>query len=401
MKSLIISIGDELLTGDISNTNAAYMAKELHKFNVDVVKIVTIGDDYAEIYNALEDLPESVTKVFVTGGLGPTHDDITKKVAVDFFDSEMIFHADLFADLKKRFAKLNIPMSDANRSQALLPKNCQIIKNPRGTAPGMKFTKAGVDFYFMPGVPHEMKYLLSQQIIPAIKGIKNREFITKTLRTYGVGESSVYDQMKSWIEANPEIRVAYYPRYTGVDIKLHYAKKFRQKVDQIITMLGKFIYGFNSDKIEEKIAGQLIDKKLTIAVAESCTGGLITSRLTDVPGSSAYMMLGAVTYANQAKIQILGVKEETIRQYGAVSKEVALDMAAGVRRIHQTDIGISTTGIAGPGGGTEDKPVGTLWGAISMGEKTEAFHYCRNINREANKLLFSQFIFKKLLENLY
>ncbi len=401
MKSIIISIGDELLTGDICNTNAAYMAKELHKFNIDVVQIVTIGDEYQKIYNALNNLPESVTQVFVTGGLGPTHDDITKKVATDFFETQLVFHQELFAALKKRFAKRNIPMSDANRSQALLPQNCQIIKNDVGTAPGMKFTKDGVDYYMMPGVPHEMKYLLSRQIIPAINGLEKRNFVTKTLRTYGMGESGIYDQMKTWIAANPEVRVAYYPRYTGVDIKLYYAQKHAPQIAQLIREFEKIIYGFDTDKIEEKIAEQLHKKQITIAIAESCTGGLIASRLTDIPGSSAYMTLGAVTYSNEAKIKILNVNKETIEQYGAVSQQVARQMAEGVRQIHQTDIGISTTGIAGPSGGTAVKPVGTLWCAVAMEGKTETYHYCRNINREANKILFSQFIFKKLLENLY
>lgn len=224
--------------------------------------------------------------------------------------------------------------------------------------------------------------------------------IVKVLRTYGVGESYLYSEMKEWINKNPEIKVAFYPKFSGNDIKLQYYEKSQSAVDQLIEQLGDKVYGFDDEKIEQKIAEKLIDNNLTLAVAESCTGGLISSRLTDVSGSSQYMMYGIVTYSNNAKMNLLGVKEETLINHGAVSEEVALEMARGVRSVGNCDIGISTTGIAGPTGGTKEKPVGTLWCAVSIGDKIEAFHYCRNIDREANKKRFSQFVFKKLLERL-
>lgn len=401
MKAIIISIGDELISGDITNTNSSFIASELYHNDIELEQIITIGDDFEGLVRCFDNIPKDVDKVFVSGGLGPTHDDITKKVAVHYFDSELVFHQDLLDAMIARFSHRNIPMTESNRSQAYLPKDCKQILNNHGTATGMEFTKNGKDFYFMPGVPHEMKAMITEQILPKLLSDKSKKMQVKVIRTYGLGESSLYESMKDWMAKNPDVKVAFYPKYEGNDIKLQFYPKDKNAIDEMILQLGDIVYGFDQETIEQKIAEKLIAKNLTIAVAESCTGGLISSRLTDISGSSQYMMQGMITYSNEAKMKLLGVKTETLEKYGAVSQETALEMAEGVRRNSGCDIGISTTGIAGPTGGTEEKPLGTLWAAVSIGDKTEAFHFCRNINRQANKIIFSQFILKKLLEKLY
>ncbi|MBN2281268.1 MAG: competence/damage-inducible protein A [Candidatus Marinimicrobia bacterium] len=400
MKAIIISIGDELLSGDIANTNGSFIASKLNEHNIPVIRILAVGDDADSITKSLEEIPEMVNIVFVTGGLGPTHDDITTKVAARFFDSELVFQQDLYDRVKARFAGYGIPMNEADRLQAFFPENCERIDNNYGTAIGMHFFKNGRDYFFMPGVPHEMKGMLTEQILPKLISGSHKKMQVRTLRTYGVGESKLYQSMKHWMEENPNIRVAFYPKDRGNDIKLQYYPDSEKAVENLIQQLSDSIYGFDSEEIEEKIAKKLIEKKWTLAVAESCTGGLIASRLTDISGSSQYMMYGIVSYSNDAKMKLLGVKEESLKKYGAVSQEVAAEMAEGVRQYSDCEIGISTTGIAGPTGGTAEKPVGTLWCAVSCLGKSEVFHYCRNINREANKIRFTQFALKKLLEKL-
>jgi len=401
MKSIIISIGDELIAGDITNTNSAFIAAELNRHHIEVDRIITLGDDYQAIYHCLENIPEGIDKIFISGGLGPTHDDITQKVAADFFDTKLVFQQDLYDNLVARFRKFRFKMTEANRSQAYFPLDCKRIINNHGTATGMEFQKEGKTFYFMPGVPYEMKTMLLEQILPKMLPGKSGELKLKVIRTYGEGESNLYERMKDWMNSHPDIKVAFYPKYSGNDVKLLYPQPSAPAVDQLIHLLGPLVYGFDHETIEEKIAEKLLEKKLTLAVAESCTGGLISSRLTDVPGSSAYLMLGLVTYSNEAKTKLLGVRAETIKKCGAVSRETAIEMAMGARQKSGCDIGISTTGIAGPTGGSDEKPVGTLWCAISCGDTTESYHFYRNINRKANKIIFSQFIFKKLLEKLY
>jgi len=400
MKAIILSIGDELLSGDISNTNGSFIAAKLSENNIEVTQILAIGDHYDRIMNSLQNISQDIDIVLVTGGLGPTHDDITKKVVVDFFETKLVFVEEIYNGIKERFEILGLQMTESNTSQAYLPENCEIIPNYHGTAMGMKFTRNNVDYYFMPGVPHEMKKLLTEQIIPKLNINQKDKLEVKIIRTIGVGESILYENMKSWIAENPKIITAFYPKFSGVDIKLKYHQEDLSAIDQLVGELGLSVYGFDEETIEEKIAEVLIEKKLTFAAAESCTGGLISSRLTDVSGSSQYMMYGIVTYSNEAKMKLLGVKNDTLVKYGAVSKEVAIEMAEGVRKHSNCDIGISTTGIAGPTGGTQEKPVGTLWCAVSVDNRTEAFHYCWNINREANKKRFSQFVFKNLLERL-
>lgn len=401
MKSIIICIGDELLTGDIANTNSKFMASLLSKNNIDVKKIITVGDGYQEIYRSLCDVPSDVDIILVSGGLGPTHDDVTKSVAVDFFETRLIFHKEYFQKIVDRFAKRGIKTSPENRTQSEIPENCEVIANDFGTALGMRFCKGQQKFYFFPGVPHEMEAMLRDKIIPQLNNHSVSEIKTKIIRTYGIGESTLSNKIQSWREANPDIKVGFYPRYTGNDIKLQYPLTGQENVEKLVDILGNLVYGFDDEKIEEVIGKLLLDYNKKIAVAESCTGGTVASRLTDVPGSSAYMMCGIVAYSNESKINILGVNPETLNRYGAVSQEVALEMAENVRKINKCDFGISTTGIAGPGGGSHEKPVGTMWCAVSTDNGIEAYLFNRNMNREINKIFFSQYIFKKLLEKLY
>ncbi|MAJ50836.1 MAG: competence/damage-inducible protein A [Flammeovirgaceae bacterium] len=389
-KAEIISIGDELLYGQTLDTNAHWMSIKLDEYNIKVFQRTTIGDDEDQILNALKLAEERVDIVLITGGLGPTKDDLTKPVLAKYFGVNMVHHEKVLRDITLLFAKASREVTALNAQQANLPENCEIITNPVGTAPGMWFYEKNTVFVAMPGVPYEMKSIMTQGILPKLdkmftKGVLHHHII----KTIGITESSLSDLIEDWELNLPQhIKLAYLPtkgqvklRLTGSGDELNTVKQEIEELQkEIMPKIDKYVYGFGADQLEEVI-GQLLNKKnLTLATAESCTGGYLAHMITSVPGSSRYFKGSVIAYSNEVKTGQLGVSTETIKQQGAVSEKVVKGMAKGVSRELNTDIGIAITGIAGPDGGTIEKPVGTVWIAYSDKNKTFAkkFNFSRD-----------------------
>jgi nicotinamide-nucleotide amidase len=386
----IISIGDELLYGQTLDTNAHWISHKLDEYNIKVFQRTTIGDDAGQILNALATAAERVDIVLITGGLGPTKDDLTKPLLAKYFGVGMVHHEEVLRDITLLFAKASREVTALNAQQAELPANCEKITNPVGTAPGMWFYENNTVFVAMPGVPYEMKSIMTQGILPKLhkmfsKGVLHHHII----KTIGITESSLSDLIEDWELSLPKyIKLAYLPtkgqvklRLTGCGDDLNTLKQEIEVLQKaIMPKISKYVYGFGADQLEGVI-GQLLNRNnLTLATAESCTGGYLAHMITSVPGSSRYFKGSVIAYSNEVKIAQLGVSTEDLKQQGAVSEEVAKAMAEGVRRALNTDIAIATTGIAGPDGGTIEKPVGTVWIAYSDKHKTLAkkFNFSRD-----------------------
>ena len=399
MKAEIINIGDELLIGQVVNTNASWMATELTLAGVNVVQITAIADHEKAIGNALDQAAGRADIILMTGGLGPTKDDITKKVLASYFNSEMIFHEPTFEQVKAIFKARHFEVSDVNRNQALIPEKCTPLFNKNGTAPGMWFEQNNKVFVSMPGVPFETKVMMKEQVIPKLKEFfKLKSIVYKTVMTTGLGESFLAEKIKDWENNLPEnIKLAYLPQPGIVRLRLtakgeneaQLRKEIDLQVNKLHMLVDDLIFGYDDVTMEEVI-GQLLTKSgKTLATAESCTGGYIAQMITSVAGSSNYFMGSVVSYSNQAKINLLNVPEQAIEQHGAVSKSVVEAMATGARKKFNTDYAVSTSGIAGPSGGTDEKPVGTTWIALATpnGVKSKLFHFGehrgRNIRRAA------------------
>lgn len=391
MKSEIITIGDELLIGQIINTNQAYIAGKLNSVGVIVERMTTVGDDMREILAAFEDAWKRCDVVIVTGGLGPTHDDITKKAVCTFFETDLIPNMEIRKHIETLIQKWNRPWSASYEEQTMFPRKAALVPNPLGTAGGMLFRGSVPSgehdnklFFVLPGVPDEMKAMVDQTIIPTLsKKVTGSVIRHRTLRTSGIPESLLANQLGDLDELLQGAKLAFLPSATGVRMRISFQAKDEASADALVSevenriraKVQKYIYGTDDEELEETVGRILTEKKLRIAVAESCTGGLIADKITDVSGSSNYFERGVITYSNQSKIELLGVTEELIRLRGAVSNEVAEAMAVGVRRIAKTDIGISTTGVAGPTGGTAEKPIGLVWIGYSDSESTFAMRF--------------------------
>jgi nicotinamide-nucleotide amidase len=370
MTSEILTIGDELLIGQIINTNQAFIAEQLNLINIRVAHMTTAGDEMQEILDAFRDAWRQHDIVIVTGGLGPTHDDITKKAVCTFFDSDLISNEDVRRHVEEFMRRRNRPWSDTAEEQTMVPRKGEVIWNPLGTAPGMLFKERDKRFIVLPGVPYEMKEMMEASVIPMLAPLVHGAAIRhRTLRTTGIPESDLASLLGDIDDLLRGARLAFLPSPTGVRLRITVLEKDASVADRrvqevekrIRARAQKYIYGTGTEELEEVLGRLLTDRKKTIAVAESCTGGLILEKLTSVPGSSAYIEGGAVTYSDRSKSEMLGVSPELIAAHGAVSREVAEAMASGIRRIAGTDIGISVTGIAGPAGGTPEKPVGMVW----------------------------------------
>ncbi len=369
MQAEIISVGDELLAGLSANTNAAFIGQKLSEIGYVVRRVVTVADDDADIQNALQAIHTSTLVVIITGGLGPTHDDITKRAVTRYYGSKLIFRQDLYDHMAALFQRMGRQMSPSNRGQAEVPDGAEILPNTIGTAPGLLFQKENTQTFVLPGVPTEMRRLMDSAVLPRLRKSSDQCLRWKMLRTTGIPESELYDMLSDIPGRHPLVKIAFLPQVAGVVIRLTAEEASTSRCEILLDaacrdvrqIAGKYIFGEDETTIEEAVAEILTAKGLSIAVAESCTGGLISHKLTNVPGSSTFFNRGVVAYSNEAKIEILDVQPETIQQHGAVSPETALEMAKGVRRISGTDIGLSTTGIAGPGGGTTEKPVGLVY----------------------------------------
>jgi nicotinamide-nucleotide amidase len=403
MKAEIVSIGDELLYGEITDTNSAFIAEKLTGEGIEVVFSTSVGDDVNKIAEVFGMAGSRADVIIATGGLGPTSDDLTKKAIVKAFKRNLVFHEEILKEIEKSFEKSGLSMPKVNQNQALIPQGAKPLANRWGVAPGIFIEEENKLFFALPGVPLEMKWMLENEVLPILRTKKSEDFIIrKMLKTTGIAESAIYEKIEGLIDPKGDVKIAFLPSYLGVDIKLVVswsnllATSLKQKNEaetkieelekKIREILGTYIYGTNDQTLEEVVGKLLSEKGKTIAVAESCTGGLIGAKFTNVSGSSKYFERGVVTYSNQAKIELLGVPREIIDRYGAVSQEVALLMAEGVRKLAKTDYGLSSTGIAGPTGGTPEKPVGLVYigFACESDSFTQKFQFGgdRIINRE-------------------
>ncbi|MDD4108696.1 MAG: competence/damage-inducible protein A [Prolixibacteraceae bacterium] len=394
MRAEIITIGDEILIGQITDTNSAWIAEQFNLNGIEIYQITSVHDDADHIKDALSKAEENVDLVILTGGLGPTRDDITKNALCEYFNTVLVFHEPTFEHIKQRFKNRNIDVNKLNRDQALVPESCQVLFNREGTAPGMWFERSDTIFISVPGVPFEMKNLVTDEILPRLRMTgKARAIYHRTVLTQGLPESILAERIEHWESSLPGyIKLAYLPNpmsvrlrlsATGTDINL-LKNRVAKEIEGLMTIIPDHIYGFDNETIAE-VVGRLLKKNgKTLSVAESCTGGYISHLITSVAGCSEYYRGGIIAYSNIIKENSLAVSPENILTYGAVSEPVVKEMAGGARRLFQTDYSVATSGIAGPDGGTPDKPVGTVWIAVAGPDEILAEKFIFGGNRERN-----------------
>ena len=396
MRVAILSIGDELLSGKTVNTNANYISLVLDGLGCEIVKQITVADRKSDILDCLTDLFKMpIDLILCTGGLGPTSDDITLDVIFSFFNSKKLFDDKYWIKLMNKFSNIGIPISKSNKKQAVVPDNGSIIPNSIGTARGFQFEKNKIVFIAMPGVPSEMKAMMNDTIIPMVESKIVKSKYVATIRTTGAAETILYDLINKNND-DDNINIGYYPSVYGVDIRLagKDLNKLNNIKENIANTVSDYYYTFSEHNLEEIVVNKLIKHQFTIATAESCTGGLIGNRITEVPGSSNVYKGSIVAYSNSVKINNLGIDKNNLKKYGAVSREIAGEMAKQVRKIFNSKIGVSTTGIAGPGGGTKEKPIGLVYVALSSKEDLVIKKYNFHSNRNKNKIRSSQAVLK-------
>jgi len=375
MKAEIITIGDEILIGQTVDTNSAWMGAELSKAGFDVSRIISIHDRREDIINSLNNSAGNSDVVLITGGLGPTSDDITKQTLCDFFNTHLIVNDKVLIMIKDIIGRRNLQMNENNYRQAEVPESCRVLTNARGTAPGMWFEKNNTIFVSMPGVPYEMKYIMTEHILPELKKrFTSQVIIHRNIMTYGTFEARLAEILTQFEAELPDnIKLAYLPSSGVIKLRLtgtgtdqeSLTHLINEQVKKLYTIIPEYIYGENEESLEMVIGNILKAKKSTVCTAESCTGGQIAHLLTCIPGSSEYYKGSVVAYANSIKSQLLNVQSGTIKNNGAVSEEVVSEMALGARKLFNTDFAVAISGIAGPDGGSEAKPVGTAWIAVA------------------------------------
>jgi nicotinamide-nucleotide amidase len=380
MLAEIITIGDEILIGQIIDTNSAWMAAKLNEEGISVKQISSVSDNREHILTALAEAATRADIILITGGLGPTKDDITKKTLAEYFNVGLVLNADVLANVESIFKKYNRPLLEVNRKQAEVPQNCEVIPNNNGTAPGMWFNDKGKIYVSMPGVPFEMKYMMEEEVIPKLKTVLTLPVIIhKTILTVGEGESFLAEKIADIEDSLPaNIKLAYLPKMGQVRLRLSgYGEneaELKGKIDafahKIVERVGINVVAQEDIPLEKVVLNYMAEKGLTLTTAESCTGGYISHLITQHAGSSQVFLGGAVSYSYELKENILGVKNETLWQHGAVSQETVKEMVEGALFNFKSDYAVAVTGIAGPGGGTEDKPVGTVWIAVANANKT-------------------------------
>ena len=411
MKAIIITIGDEILSGQTINTNAAFIGEILFKNNIDISAAVVVGDKENAILSAFRKAINNNDLILVTGGLGPTHDDLTLDCIVKFFNTELVKSEEVFKDIKNLFAKINRVVTPSNEAQALVPKIADVIRNYFGTAPGTWIEQEGKIFVSMPGVPTEMQEMMTGYVIPRLAEEKlehQNNRITKSLLTTGIPESYIYEKLGNIHELLKDSTMAFLPSQFGVKLRITVDgensedanNKLSYIEQQIRAKVGQYIYGSDEDTLEGVVGKLLLERDLTISIAESCTGGLISSRITNIAGSSRYFERGIIAYSNGSKVEHLKIDENMIDQYGAVSMEVARLMAEGVKAVSGTDIGLAVTGILGPGGATINKPVGIVYIGFCDNKICTAREFRFWDNRILNKDKTSQAAFDMLRRKL-
>ncbi len=395
MKATIVTIGDEILIGQILDTNSRYISRALNAHGIVVAERTSIGDNRAQIVATLDRALSQSEIVIITGGLGPTKDDITKHTLCDYFGSTLRYDEVEAEHIRTMLEVRNIAFNDLNRGQAMVPECCTVLHNAHGTAPGMWFEREGRVVISLPGVPFEMQHLIDEEVMPRLKArFELREIVHRTMITFGIAESILAERIAEWEETLPEyLHLAYLPAPNVVRLRLsayevegkEVSREIDAQFEKLRTIIPDNIAGFEEASVEELVHNILINKGKTLAVAESCTGGAIASKFTAQAGASAYFLCGVVSYSNESKNMVLGVKMSDIAQYGAVSEQVAKAMAQGARVISGADFAISTTGIAGPTGGSKEKPVGTVWIGVATPEK--CFALLKNCGTDRSQII--------------
>ena len=415
MKAVIITIGDEILIGQIIDTNSSYIAKALDKIGIATYEMLSISDDKSHIVKTLHEVQNKYDVVLITGGLGPTKDDITKKTFCEYFDDVLVQNDAVLAQVKSIIEGIyKKPITQLNIDQALVPSKAKVLFNAMGTAPGMLMEHQNTVFISLPGVPYEMKYLIDNEVIPYLVNAFERPYIVhKTLMTYGRGESLIAEQIEDWENNLPNfIKLAYLPSPGKVRLRLTargtnetlLKESILKEIDKLEPLIGDIIVGYDEDEtIEVVLARLLTQKQVSLSTAESCTGGKIAQLISAISGASAYFKGGVVAYSNQIKIDVLKVNPETIQKFSVVSKEVAQEMAINCRSIFNTDYAIATTGNAGPTKGNSDAEIGTVFIAIATSNEVlvEEFIFGQPrekvIDRAVNKTF--EWLFKEISKN--
>ncbi|MEY2829697.1 MAG: hypothetical protein RIQ33_1555 [Bacteroidota bacterium] len=415
MQAIIITIGDELLIGQTIDTNSAWMGQELNKLGIWVKERIAISDDKNHIITTLEKNKDRADVILITGGLGPTKDDLTKHVLCEYFGGELVMNDEVLQHVTEIFSKRNLPMLETNRQQALMPNNCKTLFNKLGTASGMMWQipieneNRNKFFISMPGVPFEMKHIMQTHVLPMLQGFNKTKVYHRTLITAGIGESFLAHKIENFENNLPtNIKLAYLPSIGMVKLRLttqgNENEALEGNLDKAFEVLKiavkDYLFADNDEPLEATIGNLLRMNKATLSVAESCTGGFIASKLVSMAGSSQYFEGGVVSYSYQAKQNLLNVKKETLDKYGAVSEECVKEMANGTLQKFNTTYAIAVSGIAGPDGGTEDKPVGTVWIALATPQKMIAKKFSFSKDRFRNIELTYVFALKMLMDEI-
>ncbi len=412
MKAEILCVGTELLLGDIVNTNAAYIAKELANIGIDVYYQSVVGDNNDRLKSSLNLAFSRADIVILTGGLGPTYDDLTKETVAEYFHKEMQMDEDSLKGIECFFKKLDRPMTENNKKQAMMPAGATIFPNAHGTAPGLAVSENGKTAILLPGPPSEMKPMFDESVIPYLMGFSNKVLVSHNLRLFGIGESQVEDTLYGLMKNSTNPTIAPYAKTGEVTLRVTASGDTYEEcetlivpvIKQIKDALGQYIYGIDVANLQTAVVQALKEKNLTVATAESCTGGLVSQRITQIPGASEVFGCGVCSYSNAIKQSVLHVSGDTLEKYGAVSRQTAAEMAQGVRMISGADIGVSTTGIAGPGGGSKEKPVGLVYIAIDSEKVSKVIKLNlqrgRVDDRENIRHMSAQHVFQMILDAL-
>lgn len=396
MKAAIISVGTELLMGEITNTNTVYLSQKLNDHGIDVLFHHTVGDNPGRLALVLKESLAECDLIITTGGLGPTQDDMTKEIVCQVLEDELVMHDEWLDYLHARYERRGRKMTDNNRKQALLPSRSVMLFNEVGSAPGfvLKSPDESRTVCCLPGPPREMKWLFENKLEPMISGSEDSVLAHRMLRTFGIGESSLETALLDLIDDQTDPTIATYAKEGECTLRIASKRRTAEEAEQAVEemigrvkeRIGEYIYSYDDVDLVKVVVDLLKARGLSLSSAESCTGGMFAAAMTDVPGASEVFDRSLVTYSNDAKMQELGVSSETLEQFGAVSEETAREMAEGVRRVSGSDIGVSVTGIAGPGGGTEEKPVGTVWYALTTAAGTVSRKTVWNTgNRRSNR----------------
>ena len=390
MKINLICIGDELLIGQVINTNASWIGQFLNQFGFNINRTFTIGDTHQEIFSTLQLAFETADMVITTGGLGPTRDDVSKKAIADYFGLGMTFHQQTWDRILDLFTKRSIPVSAQHKEQCMMPEGAEVLENGMGTAPGLWLEKENKHCIMLPGVPYEMQHLMERHVKEGlIEKFQTEDYFEHTFHTVGTGETVIADHIQDFQDSLPDnTGIAYLPGIGQVRIRISQRgglkSTFEMNKNKLSELISKWTYGENGESLELVVGKLLKENNLNLVLAESCTGGLISHKITSISGSSVYFKGATVTYSNELKMKVLGVKAETLKPYGAVSEQTVIEMVQGALHHLEGDIAAAVSGIAGPDGGSEEKPVGTVWIAVGNEQQIKTFSFLYMKDRERN-----------------